>query len=259
MHPRNSTSRCSHREQRRLPPCKRRHTRAISLRRVDSSQADAQGPPPGFAAAPRAPPPAPRPGAAVGHPRTPGPSFHTGGIMAVFARGTRGRPGRHPRGRSGVAGAGPGGREQPSAGRASAAPYASWWSHRLGSGRGVGGQLCARPRAGGRDFDEGRASDRAARLRRTIGARCRRSQTRSRTPGCDPRGSRGSMVCQGPNRGGHPRPLPPGAATDKREVSTGRLERRTGPRGTGRGGSIRSYGACVSSIHPGCQNHAHEW
>ncbi len=43
MHPRKSTSRCSHREQRRRNPCNRRNTRAISLRRVDSSRADAQG------------------------------------------------------------------------------------------------------------------------------------------------------------------------------------------------------------------------
>ncbi len=43
MHPRNSTSRCSKRERRRWHPCNRRNTRAISLRRVDSSRADAQG------------------------------------------------------------------------------------------------------------------------------------------------------------------------------------------------------------------------
>ncbi len=43
MHPRKSTSSFSHREQRRRHPCNRRNTRAIAVRRVDSSRADAQG------------------------------------------------------------------------------------------------------------------------------------------------------------------------------------------------------------------------
>ncbi len=43
LHPRKSTSRCSKRVKRRQHPCNRRNIRAISLRRVDSSRADAQG------------------------------------------------------------------------------------------------------------------------------------------------------------------------------------------------------------------------
>ncbi len=43
LHPRTSTSSCSKREKRRRHPCNRRNTRPISLRRLSSSRADAQG------------------------------------------------------------------------------------------------------------------------------------------------------------------------------------------------------------------------
>ncbi len=113
------------------------------------------------------------------------------------------------------------------------------------------------PVPAGGTWTRGRASDRAARVRRPLGSRCKCAQTRARPPGCDQRGSRGERGGQGPHRAGNPRPVPPGAATDQRAGSTGRGERRTGPRGTGRGGAIRADGACVRSLQPGDQNHAH--
>ncbi len=115
MNPRKSTSSFSKREKRRRNPCNRRSTRAIALRRVDSSRADAQG---------------------LTRVRRGGP---TGGLPQCHGQvprlGARGRPVPQHRGRSGGraqaspqlaarrgGGAGPGERAQASAGRSSAAP-----------------------------------------------------------------------------------------------------------------------------------------
>ncbi len=115
LHPRKSTSRCSQREQRRRHPCKRRHTRAIAVRRVDSSRADAQG----LTRLRRGGPPGAYPSAtAQGRVWAPADArslIHAGGAGGGPRRGSNWRP-------AGAAGAGPGERAQASAGRASAAP-----------------------------------------------------------------------------------------------------------------------------------------
>ncbi len=114
-HPRTSTARCSQREQRRRTPGKRRPTRALAVRRVDSSRVDAPGPtrlrrggPPG--SSPRAP--------ARGRGLSPADArsmIHAGGAGCGPRRVRHGRP-------AGAAGAGPGEREQTRAVRSSAAP-----------------------------------------------------------------------------------------------------------------------------------------
>ncbi len=193
MHPRKSTSRCSKREQRRRHPCKRRNTRAISLRRVDSSRADAQG---------------------LTRLRRGGP---TGAYPSATAQGrgwapadaralsTEGEAGGGPRRVSnwqpaGAAGAGPGERAQASAVRASAgerrASVRGNPRHRGGppaSGAAEGLRTgCVRaPVPAGGTWTRGRSSDRAARVTRPLCSRGRCAQTRARPPGCDPRGSRG--------------------------------------------------------------------
>ncbi len=115
MHPRKSTSRCSHREQRRRHPCNRRHTRSIAVRRVDSSRADAQG----LTRVRRGGPTGAYPSAAAqGRVWAPADarSLSTAGWAGGGPRRVRhGRP-------AGAAGAGPGESAQASAGRASAAP-----------------------------------------------------------------------------------------------------------------------------------------
>ncbi len=100
---------------------------------------------------------------------------------------------------------------------------------------------CVRaPGPAGGTWTRGRSSDRAARVRRASCSRCKCAQTRASPPGCDQRGSRVERGGPVPHRAGNPRPVPPCAATDQRAVSTGRGGRRTGPRGTGRGGALRA-------------------
>ncbi len=197
MHPRTSTSRCSHREQRRRHPCNRRNTPSISLRRVDSSRADAQGAPRlRRGGPPGSSPRAPARGRGWAHTR--GPPRHRGGPPAPGAAG------------------------------------------------GLEAGCVRAPGPAGGTLTRGRASDRAARLRRTLGARCRGAKTRASPPGCDPRGSQPGVEGggQGPHRGGNPRQVPPGAATDQRALSTGRGERRTRaarPRERGRDPGVWSW------------------
>ncbi len=204
--------------------------------------------------APRGQLPGRRPRAHPGAPRRPHgrlPQCHGPGPRL----GARGRPGPQHRGRSG--------------GRAPASPQLA---ARRGGGGGPGrartGERraivrgtprhrggppapgaaegwrpgCVRaPGPAGGTWTRGRSSDRAARVRRPLGSRCRCAQTRARPPGCDQRDSRGERGGgQGPKRAGTPRPVPPCAATDQRAGSTGRGARRTGPRGTGRGCALRS-------------------
>ncbi len=176
---------------------------------------------PGFAAAaPRAHTPAPRPGAASGRPRTPRPSS--------------------PREERGAAGACLGESEQTSAVRSSAAPLCSVGGQPPREWPREGGPVVCAPPAVGRDLDEGAVE----RPGRPLAAHDRFSLPRLEDPvkdaGLRPAVHPGVEGGQGPNRGGHPRPLPPCAATDKRAGSTERLERRTGPRGTGRWGAIRA-------------------
>ncbi len=102
-------------------------------------------------------------------------------------------------------------------------------------------RLCARPRAGGRDLDEG-AGERPGRPREApalfpVQMREDPGEPPGLRPAGQPGGEGGGQV---PHRAGNPRPVPPCAATDQRAESTGRGERRTGPRGTGRGGALRS-------------------
>ncbi len=242
LHPRKSTSRCSKREQRRRNPCNRRHTRAISLRRVDRSRADAQG---------------------LTRVRRGGP---TGAYPSATAKGRVWAPAdARSLSTAGGAGAGPGesatGGPPGRRGRAQASVRGTP-RHRGGpaaSGAAEGWRTgCVRPPgpAGG-TLTRGRSSDRAARVRRPLGSRCKCAQTRASPPVCDPRGSRGERGGgQGPKRAGNPRPVPPCSVTDKRALSTWRGARRTGPRYTGRGGAIRADGACVRSLQPGDQHHA---
>ncbi len=234
MHPRKSTSSFSHREQRRRHPCKRRNTRAIAVRRVDSSRADAQG----LTRVRRGGP-------------TGAPQCHGQGPRPV----ARGRPVPQHRGMSG-------GRAQASPPRAArrgggGGPGRARASERRAIVRGTprhrGGPPapgaaeglrtgCVRaPGPAGGTWTRGRSSDRAARVRRTLCSRCKCAKTRASPPVCDQRGSRGERGGgQMPKRASNPRPVPPCAATDQRAGSTGRGERRTGPRGTGRGGAIRA-------------------
>ncbi len=115
MHPRKSTSRCSKREQRRRPPCNRRNTRALAVRRVDSSRADAQG----LTRVRRGGPTGAYPSATAQcrfwAPADARSLSTAGGAGGGPRRVRHGRP-------AGAAGAGPGERAQASAGRASAAP-----------------------------------------------------------------------------------------------------------------------------------------
>ncbi len=115
MHPRNGTSRCSQRVKRRRHPCNRRNTRAIAVRRVDSSRADAQG----LTRVRRGGPTGAYPSAtAQGRVWAPADarSLSTAGGAGGGPRRVRNwRP-------AGAAGAGPGERAQASAGRSSAAP-----------------------------------------------------------------------------------------------------------------------------------------
>ncbi len=250
MHPRKSTARCSKREQRRRNPCNRRHTRALAVRRVDSSRADR----------PRAHPGAPR----RPHGRIP---QRRGQVPRP---GARGRPVSQHRGRSGAwAPASPpraarrGGGGGPGRARAGerraivrGTPRHRGGPPASGAAEGLRPGCVRAPGPAGGTWTRGRASDRAARVRRPLGSRCRCAKTRLSPPVCDPRGSRGERGYQVPKRAGTPRPVPPCSATDQRALSMGRGARRTGPRGTGRGGAIRSDGACVSSLQPGDQNQA---
>ncbi len=235
MNPRKSTSRCSHREKMRRHPCNRRNNRSTSLRRVDSSRSYAQG---------------------LTRVRRGGP---TGAYPSATAQGRVWAP-ADARALSTAGGAGGGPRRERTGERRAivrgnqmhrGGPAASGAAQGLRTG-------CVRaPVPAGGTWTRGRSSDRAARVIRTLCSRCRCAKTRASTPGCDQRGSRGERGGgQGPHRAGNPRPVPPCSATDQRALSTGRWERRTGPRGTGRGGALRAYGACVRSLQPGDQNHA---
>ncbi len=252
MHPRKSTSSFSKRVKMRRHPCNRRNTRAISLRRLYISRSYAQG-----STRLR------RGGTTGAYPsatakcRVWAPSYARSISNAGCAGGgprrvSHGRP-------AGAAGACPGESEQTRAVRSRGNPMHRGGPPASGAAEGLRAGCVRAPGPAGGTLTRGRASDRASRLRRTIGARCRRSQTRSRTPGCDPRGSRRERGgARGPS-GAATRALSPCAATDQRAGRTGRGERRTGPRGPGRGGALRAYGAYVRSIHPGDHNHAHEW
>ncbi len=234
LHPRKSTARCSKREQRRRHPYNRRNTRAISLRRVDSSRAGAQG---------------------LTRVRRGGP---TGTYPSATAKGRVWAPAdARSLSTAGGAGGGPG-RARAGERRASirGTPMHRGGSPAPGAAEGLRTGCFRAPGPAGGTWTTGRASDRAARVRRASCSRCRCAKTRASPPVCDQRGSRGERGGQGPKRAGNPRPVPPCSATDQRAGSTGRGERRTGPRGTGKGGAIRAYGACVRSLQPGDQHHA---
>ncbi len=158
---------------------------------------------------------------------------------------------------AGAAGAGPGARAGERRAIVRGTPRHRGGPPASGAAEGLRAGCVRAPGPAGGTWTRGRSSDRAARGRRPLGSRCRCAQTRASPPVCDQRGSRGERGGQGPHRAGNPRPVPPCAATDKRALSTWRGERRTGPRGTGRGGALRSSGACVRSLQPGDQNHAH--
>ncbi len=117
---------------------------------------------------------------------------------------------------------------------------------------------CVRaPGPAGGTWTRGRASDRAARVRRTLCSRCKCAQTRASPPVCDQRGSReerGGARCQSG-------PAPRALCRLARRPTRGRGARGEGRGGQGRaapgrGGAIRSDGACVRSLQPGDQNHA---
>ncbi len=92
---------------------------------------------------------------------------------------------------------------------------------------------CVRaPGPAGGTWTRGRASDRAARVRRPLCSRCRCAQTRARPPGCDQRGSRGE---RGGGARGHI-----GPATRARCRPARRPTRGRGARGEGRGGQGRA-------------------
>ncbi len=120
-------------------------------------------------------------------------------------------------------------------------------------------RLCARPRAGGRDLDEGAGEQPGLPLEAHDRGAVQTLEDPIKDPGLRPAVQPGVEGGQVPKRAGNPRPLPPCAATDQRAGRTGRGERRTGPRGTGRRGALRAYGACGRSLQPGDQKHAHEW
>ncbi len=151
LHPRKSTSRCSQREQRRRHPCKRRHTRAIALRRVDSSRADAQG----LTRVRRGGPTGAYPSATAR-----GRGWAPADARALStAGGAGGGPRRVRHGRpAGAAGAGPGERAQTSAGRASAAPLGIVGGHPPRERPRDGGPFLAPP---GRREGSGRGGGRA--------------------------------------------------------------------------------------------------
>ncbi len=145
MHPRKSTSRCSQREQRRRPPCNRRHTRAIAVRRVDSSRADAQG---------------------LTRLRRGGP---TGAYPSATAKG-RGWAPADARSLSTAGGAGGGpGRECADERRASirGTPMHRGGSPAPGAAEGLRTGCFRAPGPAGWTLTRGRSSDRASRVRRT--------------------------------------------------------------------------------------------
>ncbi len=234
MHPRKSTSRCSQRE----------------IEAAASLQATQH---PRDCGAPRGQLTGRRPRAHPAPPRRPHgrlPQCHG----QVPRLGTRGRPVPQHRGRSGRrtpaspqlaarrgGGGGPG-RARAGERRASVrgTPRHRGGPPAPGAAEGWRPGCVRAPGPAGGTWTRGRSSDRAARVRRPLCSRCRCAQTRARLPVCDPRGSRGERGGQVPHRAGNPRPVPPCAATDQRAGSTGRGERRTGPRGTGRGGAIWS-------------------
>ncbi len=152
LHPRKSTSRCSKRVKRRRHPCKRRNTRSISLRRVDSSRADAQG----LTRVRRGGPTGAYPSAAA--------QCRVWAPADARALSTAGGAGGGPRRVSnwrpaGAAGAGPGERAQASAGRASAAPLGIVGGHPPRERPRDGGPVvCAPP---GRREGPGRGGGRA--------------------------------------------------------------------------------------------------
>ena len=149
LHPRQSTSRCSKRE-------------------IEAAASLQSTPHPLDFIAPRGQLPGRRPRAHPAPPRRP-----HGRLPQRYGQvprlGARGRPVPQHRGRSGgraqaspprAARRGRRGRARASARRREPCdrpqqPDASWWSSRPGSGRGIEGRLFSRPRASGRDFDEG--------------------------------------------------------------------------------------------------------
>ncbi len=224
MHPRKSTSSCSKREQKRRHPFNRGHPRDCS--------------------APRGQLTGRRPRAHPGAPRRPHghiPQRHG----QVPRLGARGRPGPQHRGRSG--GRTPA--SQPRAARrgGGGGPGRARASERRASVRGTprhrGGPAapgaaegwrtgCVRaPGPAGGTWTRGRSSDRAARVRRPLGSRCRCAQTRASPPVCDQRGSRGE-------RGGAR--CQSGPATRALCRPARRPTRGRGVRGDGRGGQGRA-------------------
>ncbi len=152
MHPRKSMSRCSKREQRRRHPCNRRNTRAIAVRRVDSSRAGAQG----LTRLRRGGPTGAYPSATakcrVRAPADARSLSTAGGAGDGPRRVSNWRP-------AGAAGAGPGERAQTSAGRASAAPLGIVGGHPPRERPRDGGPVvCAPP---GRRAGPGRGGGRA--------------------------------------------------------------------------------------------------
>ncbi len=192
LHPRQSTSRFSKRVQRRRNPCNRRNTRAISLRRVDSSRADAQG----LTRVRRGGPTGAYPSAAAqGRVWAP-----TDARSLSTAGGAGGGPRRVSNWRpAGAAGAGPGEcagerraivRGNP---RHRGGPAAS------GAAEGLRTVCFRAPVPSGGTLTTGLSSDRASRLRRTISVRV----ADARRPGRAPRfstseaaGGRGGARCQ---------------------------------------------------------------
>ncbi len=205
LHPRKSTSRCSKRVKRRRPPCNRRNTRAIAVRRVDSSRADAQGLTRVRAAAPRAHTPVPRPGAASGRPRTPGPSA---------PREERGRAPASPQLAARRGGGGGPGRARADERRAivRGTPRHRGGPPAPGAAEGLRAGCVRAPGPAGGTLARGRSSDRAARVRRPLCSRCKCAQTRASPPVCDWRCSRVERGGQMPKRAGNPRPVPPCSA-----------------------------------------------
>ncbi len=191
MHPRTSTSRCSQREQRRRNLCKRRHTRAIAVRRVSSTRADAQGP------------------TRVRRPTGSSPRAAAGGrgLAPSSARslGSAGRSGGGPRRfshcrPSGAAGAGPGESAKARAVRASAVPRCLLVVVQPPRDRPRDRVPFFRaPVPAGGTLTRGRSSDRASGLRRTICSRLHEARIPSRgrrfsTSGSS--GCRGGAKCQ---------------------------------------------------------------
>ncbi len=240
MYPRKSTSRCSHREQRRRPPCNRRHTRAIAVRRVDSSRADAQG---------------------LTRVRRGGP---TGAYPRATAKGRVWAPAdARSLSTAGGAGGGPG-RARAGERRAIVRGTPRQRGGPPASGAAEGWRTgCFRtPGPAGGTWTTGRASDRAARVRRPLCSRCKCAQTRARPPGCDPRGSRGERGGARGHIGSATRAL----CRPARQQTRGRAARGEGRGGQGRaapGDEARSGRlelACgpYSQETSIMQNHPHE-